>query len=137
MASSKVRIYVNQPAPAGLRGVAQSYGAISRGQHPNKGFTNGRWEGGVDGAASNPFTACDVAYDEGTVETWNCYTVENPITEELSAHQGWTGAWVIKDVDYRILRDDFETYDAEDPVTSSLNGGDTEWTGAFVIVNAV
>lgn len=138
MASSKVRTYVNQPAPAGLMGVAQSYGAISRGQHPNKGFENGRHEGGVNGALANSFGACDVAYDEGTVETFDCYEVASPIIETLEAHQGWSVAWVVADERIAIIEDTFETYTAENPVTSSLNdltGGFD--AGAWVIVNQV
>jgi hypothetical protein len=64
--------------------------------------------------------------------------VESPITEALSAHQEWSGAWVVGDEVIQNINDTFETYTAENPVTSTLNetsGGFD--AGAWLIVNKV
>ena len=69
-------------------------------------------------------------------ESWNTYSVENPVVTTLSNGFGWSGSWVIGDEVRENASDDFESYTAENPVSSTLNGG-TGWASAFVIVNKV
>ena len=111
-------------------GQARRYDQISRGRLPGQGEL-GKVLAGVGGGSNGPnYSACNVSYDEGTVETFDCYEVEDPITYSLSAHQGWSGAWVLKQGLFTLIQDSFNVYTVEDPLVATLESGNG-WTGAW------
>lgn len=119
----------------------QALGKANQGSAP-PGEAKNKGRGGGGGGGEEPvvppsgpdYSACDIAFTEGTVETFDCYTVSDTNEDDLDAHQGWLAAWVLANDAIEFAEDDFESYTPEDPVTSSLNGG-TGWDSAWVIVN--
>lgn len=65
-------------------------------------------------------------------DTFDSYTIEDPLTATLSGGTGWSAAWAFPAV---ILpnftaQDTFDSYAVEDPLTATLSGG-TGWSGSW------
>lgn len=85
-------------------------------------------------AASGVVDACAVVFFgsiTGGGDSFECYSVANPVVVTLSGGNSWTGAWRYA-VGYsgQQAMDTFETYGTG--AISTLNDG-LGWTGAWVI----